>query len=60
MDIESSFVNSLLNEEVYVEQSLGFVNHIHLSYVYKIYKALYDLKQALLHGMIHYLNFALA
>lgn len=46
MDVKSAFLNSLLQEEVYVEQHKGFKDHFHLDHVYKVKKALYGLKQA--------------
>lgn len=46
MDVKSSFLNGILKEEVYVRQPPGFEDHIHPEYVYKLYKALYGIKQA--------------
>ena len=46
MNVKSSFLNDILNEEVYVEQLKGFEDpHFH-NHVYKLKKALYGLKQA--------------
>ena len=42
MDVKSTF----LNEEVYVSQLPGFEDHLYLNHVFKLKKALYDLKQA--------------
>jgi len=45
MDAKSAFLNGFIEEEVYVEQPLGFVDPTHPDFVYKLYKALYSLKQ---------------
>ena len=47
MDIKSAFLNGILNEEVYIEQPKGFEDSHYPNHVYKLKKALYDLKQAL-------------
>ncbi|GKB45826.1 retrovirus-related pol polyprotein from transposon TNT 1-94 [Tanacetum coccineum] len=46
MDVKTTFLNGELKEEVYVSQPEGFVDHDNPSHVYKLKKALYDLKQA--------------
>nr|GEW64011.1 retrovirus-related Pol polyprotein from transposon TNT 1-94 [Tanacetum cinerariifolium] len=46
MDIKMAFLNGELIEEVYVSQPEGFVDQDNPSHVYKLKKALYDLKQA--------------
>ncbi|GKB54075.1 retrovirus-related pol polyprotein from transposon TNT 1-94 [Tanacetum coccineum] len=46
MDIKSAFLNGFINEEVYVAQSLGFIEFEKLDHVYKLKKSLYGLKQA--------------
>jgi len=46
MDVKSTFLNGLLNEEVYVSQPPGFEDIEHPDYVYKLKRALYGLKQA--------------
>ena len=46
MDVKSAFLNGMLQEEVYVEQPKGFVDPHRPDDVYKLKKALYDLKQA--------------
>jgi len=35
-----------IEEEVHVEQPSGFVDSTHLDFIFKLEKALYDLKQA--------------
>ncbi|GJV93706.1 retrovirus-related pol polyprotein from transposon TNT 1-94 [Tanacetum coccineum] len=46
MDVKSAFLNGFINEEVYVEQLLGFIDFKKPYHVYKLKKALYGLKQA--------------
>ncbi|GJY67814.1 retrovirus-related pol polyprotein from transposon TNT 1-94 [Tanacetum coccineum] len=46
MDVKTAFLNGELKEEVYVSQLEGFVDQENPSHVYKLRKALYDLKQA--------------
>nr|GEU76602.1 retrovirus-related Pol polyprotein from transposon TNT 1-94 [Tanacetum cinerariifolium] len=46
MDVETSFLNRILKEEVYVGQPLGFVSKQYTAHVYALDKALYGLKQA--------------
>ena len=46
MDVKSYFLNEMLQEEVYVEQSNGFVDPYRPDDVYKLKRALYGLKQA--------------
>ena len=46
MDVKSAFLNGYINELVYVEQPPGFEDEKKPNYVYKLRKALYDLKQA--------------
>ena len=46
MDVKSAFLNGILNEEVYVEQSKGFQDPRYPNHVYRLRKALYGLKQA--------------
>jgi hypothetical protein len=46
MDVKSTFLNGVLQEEVYVEQPKGFQNPHHPHHVYKLKKALYGLSQA--------------
>ncbi|GKB86546.1 retrovirus-related pol polyprotein from transposon TNT 1-94 [Tanacetum coccineum] len=46
MDDKSAFLNSFINEEVYVAQPPDFVNFEKPNHVFKLKKALYGLKQA--------------
>ena len=46
MDVKTTFLNGIIEEEVYIEQLEGFVFHGNESHVYKLKKALYGLKQA--------------
>jgi hypothetical protein len=45
MDVKSTFLNSVIQEEVYVRPPLGFENLRYHDRVYKLSKALYGLKQ---------------
>lgn len=47
VDVNNTFLNSELLEDVFIEQPEGFVNAKKSSYVCKLKKALYGLKQAL-------------
>ncbi|KAH9648545.1 hypothetical protein KPL70_025633 [Citrus sinensis] len=46
MDVKSAFLNGFLEEEVYIEQTLGYVVKGHEDKVLRLKKALYGLKQA--------------
>ena len=46
MDVKSVFLNGTIKEKVYVEQSLGFEDPKFSYHIFKLNKALYDLKQA--------------
>ncbi|GJU96225.1 putative ribonuclease H-like domain-containing protein [Tanacetum coccineum] len=46
MDVKSAFLYGKINEEVYVSQPPGFVDHKYPKKVYKVVKALYGLHQA--------------
>jgi hypothetical protein len=46
MDVKNAFLNGVIQEEVYVRQTLGFENPKYPNRVYKISKALYGHKQA--------------
>ena len=44
--MKTTFLNGVVEEEVYVEQPLGFEKHDRQSHVCRLKKALYSLKQA--------------
>ena len=44
MDVKSAFLNSFIEEEVYVEQTPRFFDPTHSDFIYKLDKALYGLK----------------
>jgi hypothetical protein len=46
MDVNSVLLNGRIKEEVYVEQPPGFEDDKYPNHVYKLYKALYGIKQA--------------
>ena len=46
MDVKSTFLNGILEEEVYIEQLEGFVDFNKKNMVCRLHKALYSLKQA--------------
>jgi len=46
MDVKNVFFHGDLQEEVYMEQPLGYVDQTHPNLVYRLKKALYSLKQA--------------
>ena len=46
MDVKTSFLNGVVEEEVYVEQPLSFETHDRESHVCRLKKSLYSLKQA--------------
>ena len=46
MNVKSTFLNGIIDEEVYIEQLEGFVDPSKRDMVYKLHKALYGLKQA--------------
>nr|GEW83330.1 retrotransposon protein, putative, unclassified [Tanacetum cinerariifolium] len=47
MDVKTTFLNSSLKKEVHISQPDGFVNPDHPERVYRLWKELYGLKQAL-------------
>ena len=46
MDAKSTFLNGILDKEVYIEQPEGFIDLDKKDMVYKLHKVLYGLKQA--------------
>ena len=46
MDVKTDFLNGVVEEEVYVEQPLGFETHDRESHACRLNKSLYGLKQA--------------
>jgi hypothetical protein len=44
MDVNSSFLNGILQGEIYVEQLKGFQDPLHPHHVYNLKKALYGFK----------------
>ncbi|GKE88992.1 retrovirus-related pol polyprotein from transposon TNT 1-94, partial [Tanacetum coccineum] len=46
MDVKSAFLDGFINEEVYVAQPPGFIDFAKPNHVYRLKKALYELKQA--------------
>ena len=45
MDVKTAFLNGVVEQEVYVEQPLGFETRDRMSHVCRLKKALYGLKQ---------------
>ena len=45
MDVKTTFLNGVIEEEVYIEQPQGFQVENRKSHVYRLKKALYGLKQ---------------
>ena len=46
MDVKTTFLNGVVEEEVYVEKPLGFETHDRDTHVFKLKKALYSFKHA--------------
>jgi hypothetical protein len=45
MDVKTTFLNGVIEEEVYIEQPQGFEVHLRETHVCRLKKALYGLKQ---------------
>ena len=46
MDVRSTFLNSILEEEVYIEKTKGFIDENNKDKVFKLHTDLYGLKKA--------------
>ena len=46
IDVKSVFLSGYIEKDIYVDQPLCFVDFEHPNHVYKLKKALHDLKQA--------------
>ncbi|KAK5959780.1 uncharacterized protein PWA37_001157 [Arxiozyma heterogenica] len=46
MDVDTAFLNSKMEEPVYVRQPPGFVDPVHPNHVWQLYGGMYGLKQA--------------
>nr|GFA78401.1 copia protein [Tanacetum cinerariifolium] len=46
MDVKSAFLNDFINEEIYMAQPPGFIDFAKPNHVYRLKKALYEVKQA--------------
>ena len=44
MDVKETFLNGVVEDDVYIEKSLGFETHDRQTHVCKLKKALYGLK----------------
>ena len=42
MDVKSEFLNGIIEEEVHVEQSPGFIDPTHPDFIFKLDKTLYS------------------
>jgi hypothetical protein len=57
MDVKTTFLNGVIEEEVYIEQPQGFEVEYRKSHVCRLKKALYRLKQALRSWYVHINSF---
>jgi len=44
LNVKSAFLNDFIEEELYIEQPSGFVDHKHPNFIFKFDKALCELK----------------
>ena len=51
MDVNTSFLNGKIEEQVYIEQPKGFNTHGKKTHVCKLKKALYGLKQTVFYSL---------
>lgn len=47
LDVSNAFLHGILDEEVFMKQPKGFIDHSQLDFVCRLYKSLNSLKQAL-------------
>ena len=45
IDVKNIFLNDFIAKEIFVEQSFDFENHPYPNHIFKLNKALYNLKQ---------------